>query len=264
MGLNGSKAFPAPALVAGTNQAYWVDLFIPKNTPAGDHSVTVTVTFSSPTTNTTITSSSSNTTSNTTTTTTTIPLTLHVWDFALPSTSKRYATTYNCENKAIQTAIGNKSYTPTELAAIQKPYVELGLMHRITFADFLASEEGAAEGDEYALNKKDAKGLPTPDWNGIEERWGTFLNGTATLPFGLEDAAVTSVNLPNPFFGARSTGTNGSDHAYIDQLWHATGCLLPTPAWGYAYWGAQPDSGSSDMHVFVHATLTACNLPFFP
>ena len=30
----------------------------------------------------------------------------------------------------------------------------------------------------------------------------------------------------------------------------ATGCSEPTPSWGYAYWGKEPDGGASDMLIY--------------
>ena len=69
-----------PVTVApGTNQAFWVDVCVPKGTTAGDHTGTVTVSWGSddqdpPT---------------------VLALALTVHPFTLPSIS-RYKTTYNC------------------------------------------------------------------------------------------------------------------------------------------------------------------------
>lgn len=46
-------------------------------------------------------------------------------------------------------------------------------------------------------------------------------------------------------------------HAEIDKLWVGTGCLLPVPDWGYAYWDSLPDHGVSDMLTYCDHAL-AC------
>ena len=138
----------------------------------------------------------------------------------------------------------------SELAELQRIYLELGLMHKITISTFLASEcTASSSGGSGALN------TPEPDWDAVDARWGKYINGTATLPFGLQNVAVTAIDLPNPFFGIR-TSKNVS-HAVIDQLWRRTGCLLPTPRWGYEYWGKQTDHGVGDMLTYCDHAL-AC------
>ena len=46
-----------------------------------------------------------------------------------------------------------------------------------------------------------------------------------------------------PIFG-------GINKTLIDDLWHGTGCTLPTPHWGYAYWSSQPEYGVKDMLTY--------------
>src|SRR5512138_775405 len=61
------NAFPF-SVASGETRAIWVDVFVPPGTPHGDYSGTVTVTF-------------------TEAGTVTVPVSLHVWNFDLPSTS---------------------------------------------------------------------------------------------------------------------------------------------------------------------------------
>lgn len=44
-----------------------------------------------------------------------------------------------------------------------------------------------------------------------------------------------------------TTTEPGVNKTLIDQLWHATGCPLPAPEWGYAYWGSSHNCGVGDM-----------------
>ena len=117
-------AFPVPVL-PGENQAFWVDVFVKNGSTPGTHGGKVTVRWAgnSPP--------------------TALPLSLKVHQFTLPSIS-RYQTTYNCNPKGIAAGRMGKA-TPTREQKVkwQKQYVDLGLMHRVTFSDFLKADEVA-------------------------------------------------------------------------------------------------------------------------
>ena len=107
----------------GARQAFWVDLFADGNlTTPGMYAATVTITFDTHPPN-------------------HINLTIQRRNFSLPSTSKRYQTAYGCSTNGIlagRFGDHNPTYrSPEELANMQRQYVELGLMHRISFSDFL-------------------------------------------------------------------------------------------------------------------------------
>ena len=140
-----------------------------------------------------------------------------------------------------------KNYTIDDAVAWQKQYLDLGLMHRVTFSDFLTAERlpNGALADE----------LPLPvDWKAIESRWKHYLGDEkgVDLPFGLKGTHTTSINLPGVHYPGPPIG--GVNHTLVDFLWHATGCTKQTPEWGYTYWGRSYDYGVSDMFVYcMHA-----------
>ena len=81
----------------GANQAFWVDLFVPPaGVPAGDHAGTVTVSLRSPPQSV----RDAATASLPTAFKVTLPIKLHVFGFALPSTSK-FKTAYACDTGAL-------------------------------------------------------------------------------------------------------------------------------------------------------------------
>ena len=260
------NAFPV-TVPSGTNQAFWVDVFVKNGTAPGLHSGTVTVQLqgsSSPI---------------------SLPLDLRVHKFTLPSVS-RYATTYNCDAHSIlagyflQNVPANT--TGAQRAQWQKEYVDLGLMHRVTFSDFLkADEQSLGLCGTVCLNGGD------PDWSIVQQQWGDYLgwNGaTVDTPYGLAKTLPTTIQLRETFtasllsqFPAASAlallgvlvltsylwlfadaaalhypgpKVGGINRTLIDELWHATGCPNPTPNWGYAYWSSQAEMGVKDMLTY--------------
>lgn len=224
------NAFPA-TVASGTNQAFWVDLFVKNGTAPGTHEGTITMQARG------------------TSSTMTLPLSLEVYKFALPSIS-RYATTYNCNNNDILTGYFLKNIPPNttgaQRAKFQKDYVDLGLMHRVTFSDFLdADREALGLCGTVCLNNGD------PDWELVQQQWGDYLgwNGaTVRLPYGLTDTRPTTIQLPALHYPGPKLGA--INKTIIDELWHATGCPNKTPAWGYAYWSSQAGMGTHDMLTY--------------
>jgi hypothetical protein len=220
-------ALPAK-LAAGARAVFWVDVFIPPTASAGTSTATVTVSFDedgvAPL---------------------ALPLDVHVWDFALPSNSARYVTTYGVSMNRI--LLGQylthqpKNVTDAERTALMREYVLLGLMHRVTLNPFL-------ETAIHLLGKTSADGTVAPDWTAVEKDWGDLLHGGVATPFGLADVSVSTVQLPPAHFGERGP----AGRAVVNHTWHATGCTAPTPEWGYAYWGMQPDLGAADMMIYCH------------
>ena len=253
------NAFPAP-VAAGTNQAFWVDVFVRNGTAPGVHTGSVTVRWGSGTSGSSSGEGGSEDGSQggidgdgvpaPAPAPTVLPLTLKVHKFTLPSIS-RYSTTYNCNSKAIVAGRMEKTI-PTRAQRVewQKQYVDLGLMHRVTFSDFLKAD-------------KVALGLPVPpgnatavDWGATEKAWGKYLGsegaGLVQTPFGLGETRPTSINLPAMHYPGPFVNGTPPNHTLIDELWRATGCTKPTPDWGYAYWSSLYDYG-------VHDMLTYCD-----
>jgi hypothetical protein len=161
----------------------------------------------------------------------TAELPVHVLNISLPSTSSRYATTFGF--RALNAWDNSGAATDAERVASTQEYVDLGLMHRLTFNGFLAASATALAAEP-------------PDWTTVDAAWRPYITGGVDTPFGLKGARVTSVDLPPQHYQERSPPSNST----IDTLWHATGCAAQTPAWGYAYWGGQEDCGAADMFSY--------------
>jgi hypothetical protein len=213
------------AVPAATNQVFWVDVFVPPGTAPGMHNGSVVVRFAGDGVE-----------------DATLALALRVRNFSLPATSRRYRTTYNCPSNNILAGRylnhvpGNN--TPEELASFQRQYVDLGLMHRVTFSDFLSASR-------FPLQE-----TPT-DWERVESAWGKYLGvdgQSVDTPFGLRGTRPTTIQLPAQHYPGPPIG--GVNHSLIDGLWHATGCPKQTPDWGYAFWGSRSDYGVADMVVY--------------
>ena len=87
----------------------------------------------------------------------------------------------------------------------------------------------------------------------METTWAGYLgSGGATVdtPFGLKNTRPTTILLPPMHYPGPPVNTSSINHTLIDELWHATGCPLPTPQWGYAYWSSSPSCGAGDMIVY--------------
>jgi len=158
-------AFPFD-VPAGENRAIWVDVFVPPTTNAGTY-----------TGNLTITASGENLAS--------VPLTLTVWDFALPSTcSLTSAFGFDgWENLRGHYGSYDEQYSD-EIVPLAKLYAQSGLMHRISL-------EGATQ-EDWSI-------LPAPptapiDWAEFDTNWGPFFDGI-DLPYGLNAARLTSLSI---------------------------------------------------------------------
>ena len=203
------NAFPA-MVPAGQSQAFWVDVFVPNGTAPGPHPGAVTVAWAAaagedaappPPTE--------------------LPLGLTVFGFALPSVS-RYSTTYNCPISAIEAGrfLGSPPANVTHGDRIewQKQYVDLGLMHRVTFSDFLGA-------DPWSLGQDAPNQI---DWGAVASNWSGYLGidgATVDTPFGLTRTRPTTIQLPAINYpGPPAThAENKTLNALIDRLWHATG-----------------------------------------
>ena len=215
----------------GESRAVWIDVFVAPATRVGEHVGTVTVVASEQAKAAPI----------------TLPIALRVINFTIPSISKRYTTSYS--NPASNVLIGRwprnatqrASATSREKYELQKAYVDLGLMHRISFSDFLHhSGDSEAALDALPIN-----------WTAIDHDWGDYLAGGegVTTPFGLAKTRPTSINVPPNHYPGPMEPSGGKDNItrVIDDLWHHYCPAKPTPSWGYAYWTSRDDCGSDDM-----------------
>ena len=110
--------------------------------------------------------------------------TVQLWNFSLPSTSSRYATTFGVRLNDIlygkHWPDAPHDVTPEEEALLMRQYVLLGLMHRITLNPFLeAARRSLAAGKDSTA---------APDWETVDREWGDVLYGELRLPFGLDAA----------------------------------------------------------------------------
>ena len=154
------NAFPFD-VPAGENRLVWVDVFVPSETQAGEYSGTVTVSSAAGD--------------------EVLDLRLEVWGFDLPSTS------------SLDIAFGFEGWGNLfghfddphshydDIVPLAQLYVTSALMHRITLESMLIEDW-----DLYA---------DPIDWDAFDARWGSFFDGI-DLPFGLQNARVTSVRLP--------------------------------------------------------------------
>jgi hypothetical protein len=140
-----------PFSVSGSEtRAIWVDVFVPPGTPSGDYSGGVLVTFDEAG-------------------TITVPVSLHVWNFDLPSTShlrSYFALSYG----AIPAGHG---VDPTsDWSEIRHAYGQLALDHRISLSGFDDGDVSAAH---------------------VSSRYGDLLDGAA--PTRLPNASLTSLEI---------------------------------------------------------------------
>jgi hypothetical protein len=71
-------------------------------------------------------------------------------------------------------------------------YADLGLMHRVTFSDFL-------QADPWSLGQDSTAGRGSVDWAAVEANWGEFMGSsgkTRDTPFGLKSTRATTIQLP--------------------------------------------------------------------
>ena len=156
------NAFPL-AVPAGENRVVWVDLFVPKNASAGSSTHAVTVTgaggFAA-----------------------TLRVNLTIWSFALPTTPSMRSL-FGMPTWNAVAGSHNTTDSPRLTDALYKRYLKSGLMHRVSFGNFLS--------DGSAQMQRDAAGSPSRFF----DEWGEFIGGVG-LPFGPSPGRLSSVQAP--------------------------------------------------------------------
>jgi uncharacterized protein (TIGR03382 family) len=157
------NAFPFD-VPAGQTRALWVEIHVPKDAAAGDYHGTVTL--------------------HATSGDVAVPVALHVWDFALPSTSslKSFFAIYYEELPA---GHGIPRYGTEDLPLLRARYAQLGLDHRISLSNF---DDGHYD-----------------DLDHLDRYYGPLIEGTA--PTQLQGAQVTSVEFLNARGGTAASQT---------------------------------------------------------
>ncbi len=156
------NAFPLD-VPTGENRMVWVDVFVPEDAAAGTYTGMVTV------------SSSSGQPEQ-------LPLSLTVWDFALPSTAS-LPTAFGYEGWGVLFGHYDDPHSHyDDIVPLAQLYLESALMHRLTLSSMLTEDW-----DLYA---------DPIDWAAFDLRWGEFFDGK-DLVFGLQNARATSVQLPD-------------------------------------------------------------------
>ena len=155
------NAFPID-VPAGENRLVWVDVFVPATTPPGDYQGTVTVTSNQGSQD--------------------LPITLTVWNFSLPSTSS-LDTAFGYEGWGVLFGhFSNPDDHYADIVPLAQMYATSGLMHRITLSSMLI--------EDWSVYSSSI------DWPAFDARWHEFFDGK-NLPFGLQGARVTTVQIPS-------------------------------------------------------------------
>jgi len=186
------NAFPFD-VAAGESRAIWIEVHVPPDAAAGSYRGVATIRADG--------------------TDTPVPVTLTVWDFALPSTASlksAFALTYGGLLGPHHLAGGTEALTE-----LRQKYAQLALDHRITISDIW---DDGQQGD----------------WSHVDNAYGPFLDGNASTQ--LRGAKLTSFQS-----GAGLTNigdlANWASHAkakgWFDRLFQYT-CDEPpiTCAWG--------------------------------
>ncbi|MFL5301751.1 MAG: glycoside hydrolase domain-containing protein [Anaeromyxobacteraceae bacterium] len=187
------NAFPFD-VPAGESRAVWVEVHVPANAAAGDYAGTVTVHAADGD--------------------AAVPVTLRVWDFALPSTAS-LKSVFLMAYGGLPRAHGVPGSGPA-LTALRQRYGQLALDHRISVADLWDDGHVAA------------------DWPHFDEAWGPFLAGTAATR--LAGARLTSLRSGANLASAAEHGSwaaHARAKGWFDRLFQYT-CDEPpiTCAWG--------------------------------
>eukprot|EP01052_Picozoa_sp_SAG31_P016633 SAG31_NODE_1108_length_9862_cov_5.407662_4_plen_1095_part_00 len=160
------NAFPL-TVPSGQSRFAWIDIFVPANASAGTtaHAITVTGSgdFSAR-----------------------LQLQLTVFDFALP-TKPSMASIFGHGADWSRLQAAHKTHSDAGTAQLVKRYLRCGLMHGLSFGDFLA----------YGSNgtMASAGAVPGGGFNDFVAQWGSFFEGAA-LPFGPSPRALSAVQLP--------------------------------------------------------------------
>ncbi|MCP5051351.1 MAG: hypothetical protein GY940_29565, partial [bacterium] len=159
------NAFPV-TVSAGTNQAFWFDVFVPPGSSAGEYEGNVTVNIEG--------ENAFN-----------IPVRLTVWDFTLPSTSS-LVTAFGFDGwDSLNGHFGNQESEAQDLLTpLSMLYTECALMNRVSLE--------SAIGEDWSI-------VPWPvtgpiDWTEFDNNWSPFFNGK-DLAYGLRNARLTSQGL---------------------------------------------------------------------
>jgi hypothetical protein len=187
------NAFPF-SVGAGQTRAIWVDVFVPPGTPGGDYSGSVLVTFDEAG-------------------TLAVPVSLHVWNFDLPSTShlrSYFALSYGA------IPAGHGVDPATDWSQIRHAYSQLALDHRVSLSGF-------DDGDVSASH--------------VWSTYGDLLNGTASTR--LTNARLTSLEIegsPSEWWSTFTTPPLGYGPILVSYSpFGATACDQPTT---FAQWSS--------------------------
>jgi len=142
------NAFPFD-VPANQTRVVWVEIHVPADAQPGVYQGSVTVSANG-------------------SALATVPVTLTVWDFALPSTSS-LKTAFAMTQGGLQKAHG---LSGEALTALRQRYAQLALDHRISISDLWDDGRGG-------------------DWSHFDSAYGAFLDGSASTR--LEGAKLTSV-----------------------------------------------------------------------
>src|ERR1035438_1820500 len=160
------NAFPA-VLSAGRNQPVWVDVYVPVKTPPGEYKGKVLITVDGQLDQ-------------------SIPVTLEVWNFALPSTSSLKTSFGFNGTTAVKEHFG-KYTNDRYLAQLTRLYEKAALLHRIS------NHGGRMVAPRIPVGGKSI------DWTNYDAEVAPFLNGTVlTAGDPLPGAAATSADLRIP------------------------------------------------------------------
>ncbi|MBI4464285.1 MAG: DUF4091 domain-containing protein [Acidobacteria bacterium] len=159
------NAFPFP-LLRGRSQPIWVEVYVPLDTPLGDYNGAVRITASGAP-------------------GISVPITLHVWNFTLPSTSRLKTSFGFSGGGALKQHRGG--YTnDEELYAITYLYTKAALWHRISLHGGTFIPPPFVE----------TEGLVQVDWRRYDREVSPFLDGTVfSQREPLPGAKATSVDL---------------------------------------------------------------------
>ncbi len=160
------NAFPM-RLMAGRNQPVWIDVYVPRSTPAGLYQGSVAITAEGQAID-------------------KIPITLHVWSFALPSTSS-LKTTFGFNGTAALKEHYGKYTSDKDLLELTRLYEKAALLHRI-------STHGGS-----MISPRIPPGASSIDWSRYDGEVAPLLNGTIlTGRDPLPGATATTAELRLP------------------------------------------------------------------
>lgn len=193
------NAFPF-RLVRGRNQPIWIEVYVPLDASPGDYSGQVRITATG-------------------VPEVTVPVTLRVWNFALPSTST-LPTSFGLNGVGALKEHRGDYTSDEELQRFTVLYAKAALWHRISI------HAGTMNPPPFV----DGKGKARVDWSQYDREVGPFLNGKVFGPRDpLPGARWTSVDLRTPS-GADTDAKkvlywkewlrHFSEKGWLDRLFH--------------------------------------------